>query len=828
MYKKVQYLLKNYNTDQRTLEWYKSRYNSLTASDIASALEANPYQTKLELLKNKCLKLNINFEQTEATKWGTVYEDIAIKIYENRYNEKIHSIGLVSHKDINWLKASPDGIMDNGKLIEIKCPIRRKIGTNIPYQYWIQVQTQLEVTDLEECVFFQCKFIEYTKAEYINDNNIIKGIRNEEDKTIYWKLDKCTEIIIKRDKKWFNKVYPALKIFWNDIQHYRICGIDYLEETILKKRKRTADNIKVIDTENDNKRSRLNERNGYLIKDWSKWISVKDIKNYIINDPILDWLNHYGENNGYKKDKNYNTKFNHYIKNKNIIFEQNIINILSENYIINNIANYGEEFSIKKYNETLDSIKRGEPIIYNGLLHDISRNIYTIVKIMIRLDYMNKIFNTNFNKSIGKKYCIVDIRNITIHIDGDGIIKHSNNIKSKKAQLILANNILSIIQGYNQSKCYIIAKKVKDESGLIYLNNDNINKIGELDLDQEIKLKNKVENAVKWIKDVKYNGNTWNINNPNRWELYPNMCNKNDTPWHNAKKKLAKDLKELTNIWNIGINFRKDMHHEKIFKWTDENLIDYLSLDKKGFTIEKIIDINKGKDKPYYPYEKTEILKDIGEEYKRKVNIEFYVDYETAYSHCNKESLIYMIGCGYIKNNKWIFMSYIADKLDKKSEEKIIIKWLKDMQEVHKNLEYRIYHWSQAEVTHYKKAINRYNINHKYQILNKWFDLLKVFRAVPICINGAFNFGLKSIAKGMYKNKLIMTKWEDSDLDGMAAMTAALEANDKLLINENINKLVDDKNMDEIIKYNEIDCKVMWDILRFCRKNIFPNIVSKI
>ena len=46
----------------------------------------------------------------------------------------------------------------------------------------------------------------------------------------------------------------------------------------------------------------------------------------------------------------------------------------------------------------------------------------------------------------------------------------------------------------------------------------------------------------------------------------------------------------------------------------------------------------------------------------------------------NKQSLIYMIGCGYINNNKWIFNSYIADRLDKSSEEIIIKKWLKDME----------------------------------------------------------------------------------------------------------------------------------------------------
>ena len=53
-------------------------------------------------------------------------------------------------------------------------------------------------------------------------------------------------------------------------------------------------------------------------------------------------------------------------------------------------------------------------------------------------------------------------------------------------------------------------------------------------------------------------------------------------------------------------------------------------------------------------------------------------------------------------------------------------------------------------------------------------------------------------------------------------MTVALEANDET-INTN-DRLVDNQRIIEIQKYNEIDCKVLWDILQFCRNNIYKNI----
>ena len=54
--------------------------------------------------------------------------------------------------------ASPDGICDIdsppdyiGRMLEIKCPPRRKFTREVPKHYWMQMQGQLETCDLEEC-----------------------------------------------------------------------------------------------------------------------------------------------------------------------------------------------------------------------------------------------------------------------------------------------------------------------------------------------------------------------------------------------------------------------------------------------------------------------------------------------------------------------------------------------------------------------------------------------------------------------------------------------------------------------------------------------------
>jgi hypothetical protein len=62
--------------------------------------------------------------------------------YDQKTGRKTHEIGLVQHRDYPWLGASPDGITEDGLLVEIKCPLTRKIEAKVPKHYLPQVQLQ--------------------------------------------------------------------------------------------------------------------------------------------------------------------------------------------------------------------------------------------------------------------------------------------------------------------------------------------------------------------------------------------------------------------------------------------------------------------------------------------------------------------------------------------------------------------------------------------------------------------------------------------------------------------------------------------------------------
>jgi len=226
---------------QRTEEWYKLRENRLTASDLYDAIN-NPHS----LVKKKLKNVSYNSFAIPALKWGCMFEPIAINIYSHINNTKVNEFGLIVNDNIDNFGASPDGITDEGIMIEIKCPYKREIkDTVIPDKYYYQMQGQMAVCELDICDYVECKFITLKdENEYINccDENHKHGIIAEfRDRTyiystfnqdfsknieemnkhndcilIYWKLELInTQRITFDEQKWNNKIIKSIQKYCN-------------------------------------------------------------------------------------------------------------------------------------------------------------------------------------------------------------------------------------------------------------------------------------------------------------------------------------------------------------------------------------------------------------------------------------------------------------------------------------------------------------------------------------------------------------------------------------------------------------------------------------
>lgn len=215
MHPKVKALIEREYAAQKSEEWLKLRGKMLTASDAATAIGKNKYETPHGLLLKKC-GVGERFMGNDATRHGEKYEDEARILYEQRHGEIVHELGLVPHPEHNWLGGSPDGVTESGKLVEIKCPMMRKIEPCVPEHYMPQLQLCMEIMDLDEA-----DFIQYKPADF-------NWPRPEE----------FVVVNVKRDRDWWNTYFPVMKEFWEKVLFHREHGIEVPTPKLRKPRKK--------------------------------------------------------------------------------------------------------------------------------------------------------------------------------------------------------------------------------------------------------------------------------------------------------------------------------------------------------------------------------------------------------------------------------------------------------------------------------------------------------------------------------------------------------------------------------------------------------------
>jgi hypothetical protein len=125
--------------------------------------------------------------------------------------KEVLSFGLLIHPEYSWLGGSPDGITTDGILLEVKCPLRRKIiHGEVPHHYLSQVLLNLEICDLE-----LAHFIEFVPGN--SDDEFEMNI-----------------VEVHRDREWFKENFIKMKEFWDSVVDSRKNGI---KEPVKKKKK---------------------------------------------------------------------------------------------------------------------------------------------------------------------------------------------------------------------------------------------------------------------------------------------------------------------------------------------------------------------------------------------------------------------------------------------------------------------------------------------------------------------------------------------------------------------------------------------------------------
>lgn len=109
-----------------------------------------------------------------VNRYGIQYEPVAKEAFESLFNVKVLPAGLFVDEEFNFLAGSPDGLVGENEIIEIKCPHNSKDMTphqgvetkkikymksngdlqlNRNHNYYYQVQGQLRVANKRSCYF---------------------------------------------------------------------------------------------------------------------------------------------------------------------------------------------------------------------------------------------------------------------------------------------------------------------------------------------------------------------------------------------------------------------------------------------------------------------------------------------------------------------------------------------------------------------------------------------------------------------------------------------------------------------------------------------------
>jgi putative phage-type endonuclease len=151
--------------EQLSQEWFEARLGKVTASrvsDVLSTIKSGESATrrnyKLQLLTERLTKKKTESYMNQAMQDGIDREPIAREIYEHLKDVKVEETGFVQHPAIEMAGASPDGLVGDDGIIEIKCPIETTHTTNLlekklPSKYKPQVQFQLAATGRDWCDF---------------------------------------------------------------------------------------------------------------------------------------------------------------------------------------------------------------------------------------------------------------------------------------------------------------------------------------------------------------------------------------------------------------------------------------------------------------------------------------------------------------------------------------------------------------------------------------------------------------------------------------------------------------------------------------------------
>ena len=185
--------------EQRTEEWFQARLGKVTASRVADVLSkiksgesASRRNYKIQLVSERLTGEKQESYINQAMQDGIDREVFARDRYVQQFGE-VEEVGFVNHPTLE-AGASPDGMVGDDGLLEIKCPMgtthtETLMTQEVPSKYIPQIQFQLRCTGRK-----WCDFVSYNPMFPEHLQVFVKRV--EADEVYQMELDKEIEVFL--------------------------------------------------------------------------------------------------------------------------------------------------------------------------------------------------------------------------------------------------------------------------------------------------------------------------------------------------------------------------------------------------------------------------------------------------------------------------------------------------------------------------------------------------------------------------------------------------------------------------------------------------------
>ena len=151
--------------EQQSQEWFNERLGKVTASRVndvvaktKSGYSASRKNYAAQLVVERMTGTKVESFTNAAMQWGTDNEPAARAEYEMHSSGMVDEVAFIPHPTIAMTGASPDGLVGDDGLVEIRCPntathIDTLLGATVPSKYVTQIMWQLACTGRAWCDF---------------------------------------------------------------------------------------------------------------------------------------------------------------------------------------------------------------------------------------------------------------------------------------------------------------------------------------------------------------------------------------------------------------------------------------------------------------------------------------------------------------------------------------------------------------------------------------------------------------------------------------------------------------------------------------------------